>query len=616
MTDVAGFLGRHPPFDALDTRQRERLAAAVRERHHVAGEVIVDGFAQHVVELTVVVSGEVGLWNRPVDAPHGMPETDPDEILGVGGVFGYLSLLTRAASGPRAVALTNATVLALPSESVQAVFSTMAGAQFLAGQLQFPRRVVTAPTRGTVDELIRTTPAVGTPGMTVAEAARVMTDRGRDHLVVPGPDGALGILTDVDIRARLVAQGLPPSTPVAQIMTQRARTVLSGTPATEGLLLILEHDLTGLPVVDSAGRLLGVVGPGDFVSAPGGATVGLRAQIRRAASVPELAEHARRMPWVLGELVRRGQPSHEITTVLSLVHDAMVRRALELALDDAPELDGDRLTWLSLGSNARREAVLSSDVDSAVAFDDSLTDPAENAAYRAVFARVDDILRDCGLEIDPNGAIASSALFARTHAQWRAAAGEWLRAPLENKGMIMTSLMLDERPIWGDRGLSEVTQVFSDLRSHPSTLRLLLAESLSHRARIRSARDVLVGRGGTFDIKTHALTPLINIARWAALSVESTELDTRSRLRAAAGTPMLTEDNASTLVEVFDVLQKVRLSYQVAQLDRAERVGDVITMRRLSPLDRGLVGQAVREISSVQRRMATVSHYTPLVPED
>ncbi|NED65408.1 histidine kinase, partial [Streptomyces sp. SID10244] len=104
----------------------------------------------------------------------------------------------------------------------------------------------------------------------------------------------------------------------------------------------------------------------------------------------------------------------------------------------------------------------------------------------------------------------------------------------------------------------------------PGTMGLLLAEALSYKARLRSMRDMLARRGDTFDIKAHALTPLINIARWAALSVESTELNTRSRLRAAAGSPMLPEDHATTLVEVFDVLQRVRLSYQVAQFDRGE----------------------------------------------
>ncbi|WP_296394482.1 DUF294 nucleotidyltransferase-like domain-containing protein [Williamsia sp.] len=489
----------------------------------------------------------------------------------------------------------------------------MAGARFLAGKLQLPRRREAAsPRGGTVDELIRTAPVVGTDDMTVAQAARLMTERNRDYVVIPRADHTFGVLTDADIRSRVVAAGEQPDIPVAHVMTPRARTIVTGTPAADALMQILEHDLTCLPVVDPAGRLLGAVGPGDFISAPGGASVSLRNQIGRANSRTALYEQAQRMPFVVADLVRRGQPSHEVTAVLSLVHDAVVRRALELALADHPELDGDKLTWLSLGSNARREAVLSSDVDSAVAFDESIADRDEIARYLVAFAEVDDILRGCGLRIDANGAIASSALFARTHAQWRAAAAEWLRNPLENKGMIMTSLMLDGRPIWGDRGLSGVAEVFGDLRSHPGTLRLLLAESLSTKARIRSMRDVLARRGGTFDIKAHALTPLVNIARWASLSVESLELDTRSRLRVAAGSPMLTEDNARVLIEVFDVLQKIRIDYQVAQLDQREAAGDILTMRRLSPLDRSLVAQGVREVSAIQRRMTNLSHYTPV----
>ncbi len=147
------------------------------------------------------------------------------------------------------------------------------------------------------------------------------------------------------------------------------------------------------------------------------------------------------------------------------------------------------------------------------------------------------------------------------------------------------------------------------LRADPRTMRLLLAESLSTKARLRSMRDVLTRRGGTLDLKTHALTPLINIARWAALSVESTEVNTRARLQAAAGSALLPTGDAATLMEVFDVLQRVRLRYQVAQFDQGETPTDVLEMKRLSPLDRSLVAQAVREIAGVQRRMAGMSHY-------
>ncbi|MBT0567869.1 putative nucleotidyltransferase substrate binding domain-containing protein [Williamsia sp. CHRR-6] len=611
MNRIADFLGHHPPFDGLERGELERLAARTTVRSVAAGEEVANGFTEVVSDLVVVMSGSVGLWNSPDDFAGA-----PDEIVGVGGVLGYSSILTRTAQGPRAAALTDSQICLLPASSIHAVFSSVSGARFLAGRLRVARRVEpSARVTGTVDDLIRSEPMVGAASMSVAQAARLMTERNRDHLVIPRDDlggRGYGVLTDADIRARVVAAGISTDVRVGEVMNPHAPTVLTGTPASQALVQILELDLDCLPVVDNAGRLRGVVGPGDFVAAPAGRSVTLRGEILAARTPEELAAAAQRTSYLAAELVRRGQPAREATAVLSLLNDATVRRGLELVLDQHPELDRDALTWIVLGSNARREAVLSSDLDSAVAFADTVVDPAVIDAYRVAFGEVDLLLAACGLSNDANGAVASSALFARTHRQWREAAAGWRESPLENKGMIMTSLLIDSRPIWGDHGLSAVAEVFSDLRAHPATLRLLLAESLSHKARIRSMRDVLSGRGGTFDIKSHAVLPVVNIARWGALSVGSGELDTRARLRAAAGSEMLTEDNSAVLIEVFDVLQKVRMSYQVAQLDNREPASDVITMRRLSPLDRSLVAQAVREVAAVQRRMVNLSHYVPV----
>ena len=99
----------------------------------------------------------------------------------------------------------------------------------------------------------------------------------------------------------------------------------------------------------------------------------------------------------------------------------------------------------------------------------------------------------------------------------------------------MASLLVDGRAIYGDPGLPAVTRVFSDLRRHHGTMRLLLQESLSHRARMHSVLDVLVRRDGIFDIKSGAVLPVVNLARWAALSVGSAALPTTERLRVASG---------------------------------------------------------------------------------
>jgi CBS domain-containing protein len=142
-------------------------------------------------------------------------------------------------------------------------------------------------------------------------------------------------------------------------------------------------------------------------------------------------------------------------------------------------------------------------------------------------------------------------------------------------------------------------------------MRLLLTESLSSRARAPSARHLLTRRPGTFDVKAHALLPVVNIGRWAALSVGSAALPTTERLRAAAGSAMLPEEQARTLVEVFEVLQRLRLRYQLVQHRSGERPSDLLTMDQLSSLDRSVIAQAVREIAGAQRRMDNVAAFVP-----
>jgi CBS domain-containing protein len=142
-------------------------------------------------------------------------------------------------------------------------------------------------------------------------------------------------------------------------------------------------------------------------------------------------------------------------------------------------------------------------------------------------------------------------------------------------------------------------------------MRLLLEESLASRARMRSWRDVLSGRPETFYIKAHAVLPVVNLARWAALAVGSSALPTVERLRAASGSQMLPGDRAETLVEVFGLLQRLRLRYQLLQRQSGDRPSDLLTLDRLSSIDRSLVAEAVREIAAIQRRMTNVAHFVP-----
>ena len=67
--------------------------------------------------------------------------------------------------------------------------------------------------------------------------------------------------------------------------------------------------------------------------------------------------------------------------MIAVITDALTRRLIELAIDDLGPPPCP-LSWLALGSLGRRVVVPSSDVDSALAFDDD-TDDDGTRAYMA-----------------------------------------------------------------------------------------------------------------------------------------------------------------------------------------------------------------------------------------
>jgi CBS domain-containing protein len=606
VADLAAFLARRPPFDSVGATALEAIAQGSRVDEFADGDLILDAFRNPSVEVFVVLEGHVHLWNDADTRADG-----PDEVVSPGGMFGFSAMLTERSIGPRALAAGEVVVARVPAALAAPVFTSRRGARFLVEIVSSARgRVPAAPTYSLVDDLIVRPPLVVEPSTPVAEVARRMTSKGAPCAVVRLETGRFGLVTDSVLRTHVLVEGLPPSSPAYSVVDTSVPTAVLGDSAAEALLLLLDRDAEFLVVTDRAGGLRGVVCPRDFAISPSTAGVSLHEQLRRAPSVEDLTCHAAGIPAMLGDLLSRGLASDRVIAVYSAVVDTLVRRAIGFVFARHPELSVDAFTWLSLGSNGRREAVLSSDVDSAAAFDDSVSD-AEIARYRAAFGEVYQVLARAGLSGDEHGATARQALFARTNDAWRAAGQQWLAAPAEHNGAMMTSLLVDGRPIHGDPGLPAVTRVFGDLRRHPGTMRLLLQESLSKRAKLRPMRHILARQPDTFDIKRHALLPVVNIARWAALSVGSAALPTTERLRAASGSAMMPDEHANTLIEVFGVLQRLRLRYQRRQHRAGDRPSDLITMSRMSSIDRSVIAQAVREISSVQRRMDNISQFVP-----
>ncbi|WP_413032294.1 putative nucleotidyltransferase substrate binding domain-containing protein [Mycolicibacterium litorale] len=573
----------------------ERLAAGARVEDFPAGTVVADYTGPVPDDVCMVFEGQVTL--------HASADGAVIDTVTTGGIFGYTPMLVGEAMPYQARTAVPCRLIRLPAGLVRSQLASPAGLAFLASSAwsatTAARPSGTAGGRA-VGELVDTEVLTVDPHTTVREAVTQMTRRQLSYALVRLPDGGLGIFTDRDLRTRVVAAGLTVDVEISRVMSAPARTVTADLTAETVLMEMLESGVRHMPVVTGRGDVVGVLEDADLLAASARQGFMLRRAIGSAADAGELQRVGQRVRGIGGELFRNGTKASAASAILSVVVDSMVRRALEIAMAESGAVT-DGFAWLTLGSVARREAMPSSDVDTALSWrDESSCDPAR---LRAVAARTHSILDGCGLPSDTNGAVASKPGFSRPAGEWRAAAQRWLDDPLRDRGLIMSSLLIDARVVWGDAALHTAAAAYRRVREHPEALRLQLLDALSGRVRTRSLRDVLARRGGTFDLKNHALTPIVNLARWGGLTAGLTTATTPARLAAAAQARAISTQDATTLCDVFVMLQRLRMTHQVDQIAAGHTPGDVVTMSELSPLNRSLLNEGLREIAAVQRRV-------------
>ena len=599
MEDIAGFLGSYPPFDAVDGDELARIAAVTETEVSPRGKAIFPQGAGPVEHVWVVRSGSV-------EVVHDGRVLD---LLGPGELFGHASMISGLPTGFEARAAEDTVCYRIPSDVIRPLLAQPDVLRFVARSIM--ARAVPATSAEQVQvrvaTLIRTPPLLCQRDEPIREAARRMTDRGASAALVLLAD-SFGIVTDRDLRRRVIAAGLSPDAPVSAIMTAPAYTVTADRLGGDVLLDMLERNVHHIPVLSPSGQVLGVVDDGDLVAAEGRKPLLLRRAIALADSPAELSAAVAGLNPAIIALHDARVTAEHLTAVRSVVLDALTRRLVELAVRDAgpPPVP---FTWFALGSLARREVVPSSDVDSALAWDSA--EGSEPAGYLARVTRaVDEGLRACGIAPDAHGASAANPVFARSLASWHRAARSLAEDPTHDKALILVSVLADSRPVWSSGGGAALGGLWEGgpYPDQAGLLRMLARFALSFRPPTGFLRDFVVEhsgeRRGQLDLKHGGLIPIVDLARWAGMAAGLASAPTLERLRAAEAAGTMESAEAQTLAEAFGFISSLRLDHQVDQLRRGETPDDFIAPKTLNPLARSYLREAFRAVASVQANLS------------
>jgi CBS domain-containing protein len=562
---VIGFLQTVHPYDSLPQDELARVAASFRRSEVPAGA--------EVYHLGAALKGIYLVKQGAVEVRDGAGELV--SLLGPRNSFGERGLLRDGLAATTATVTEDAVLLMLPAPVLQSLMqSAPAFARFFTRGRAADRRGADLAMQ-TVGDLMTQDPISCAPDTTVQAAALQMRDTHVSCLGVVEGEAFVGLITTRDLTGKVLATGLPPTTPVRAVMSDHPVSLPRDALGADVLNLMLERRIGHLPVVE-AGRLIGMITQTDLTRFQATSSAQLLRDIAAAGTVASLAAVTARIPQLLVQLVASNTP-HQITTrMITDIADAVTRRLLamaEAALGPAP----CGYLWAACGSQGRQEQTGVSDQDNCLILDDAATE-ADLGYFAELAQSVCDGLNACGYVYCPGEMMATNPLWCQPRAVWRAYFRRWIATP-DPKAQMLASVMFDLRPIGG------AVELFAGLQAE--TLREasansiftahMIANSLTHTPPLGLLRSFATFRSGEhknrIDLKHNGVVPVTDLGRVYALIGEIPAANTRARLEAATEAGVISASGGADLIDAYDLIAQTRLDHQ-ARLIRARTAPD------------------------------------------
>ncbi len=450
------------------------------------------------------------------------------------------------------------------------------------------------------------------PEMTIVEAAQCMQKNNISALLILENENLIGIVTDRDLRNRVLAANLEAQKPVRVIMSSSPQTISADKLLFDAQVLMMEKNIHHLPVVEPySQRPVGIVTVSDIYRANSAEPLSINRALLKAENIEQLVEESKNISQLFIKLALQHHTALDIGLIISQLSDTLTKALIQLAIKKYGPAPCE-YAWLVFGSQARSEQLLSSDQDSGLLLANNASE--QDREYFALLTTfVTEGLHACGIPRCQGGIMASNPTWQLTLEQWQEKFTHWLdeRTP---KDLLNCSIFFDARHCIGNADLSQSLLHFVQTSAQKNTifLALLAKNALLHTPPLGLFNQFILDNTSKergIELKKGGSLPLIDIARLLGLQSLAPVADTTHRLRHAAKAKCISEDFATSLIEAHAFIAKIRIEHQVEQFRKKEILDNTVAPQTLSSLKRSQLKKVLKQIKEAQNFIrATLTH--------
>jgi CBS domain-containing protein len=417
-----------------------------------------------------------------------------------------------------------------------------------------------------------------------------------------------GLITDRDLRNRVIAEGLDTARPIVEIATLAPMTIDLHSHAFDALLLMARHNIHHVPVMDQ-GQVAGMVTSTDLTEQQSNSAVYLAGAIYKQTTVAGLVETSGRIKQLQQHLAAAGASAHSTGHIVSAITDALTSRLLqlgELQLGPAP-VD---YAWVAAGSQGRNEQTAKSDQDNCMILDDAYDAARHGDYFRELSRFVCDGLNACGYVYCPGEMMAMTDQWRQPLQRWREYFHGWIDQP-DPTALMLTCVFFDQRFVYGQRALLDTlrAEVLRRCQTERIFLAHMVGNALMHQPPLSWLGNLTLIKGGehggTVDLKHTGIVPIIDLARVYALAAGSPAVNTRDRLEHAEASGEISAERVRDLLDALELLSTLRIQHQARRMSDGHAADNHLHPEELSHLERKHLKDAFSVVKSLQSVLAT-----------
>lgn len=588
LTEILEALCHYAPFNELaHDPQLNDMVKDVEIQYLRAGEwAIKPGELNHT--LYFIRSGAIETLSKEQKLIRRMEE---------GEVFGYASLLRGGKFSQSMRAIEDSLLYRIPSrwflklysenDSFSDFFELERDVRLKAAMESQNSNVslMTCP----VVSLLRRPPIGIDLDANIRMAAQTMAEKRVSSLLITECDQLVGILTDRDLRNRVVAAGLAYDTPVSQVMTRNPVVMDSGDYAAEAVLKMMDQNIHHIPIL-KGNQPIGVISTGDIIQTESHGSVYLISDIHKQTSIEGLQAISRKMTHTFTQLVVADANTQMIGNAMSHIGTAFVKRLLQLGEEKfgPPPVP---YCFIALGSQAREEQTIKTDQDNALILSNSYIEKKHGSYFEKLSSWVCKNLDKCGYPLCTGGVMASNPMWRQPLSKWKQYFSEWILKP-KAEALLHLSIFFDLRGVFGDLQLADElnAHIRKEAQENSGFLAYMARNANQRKPPLGFFRQfVLDGEGKqsrTFNLKERGIAPIIDIVRVHALACGSDKLNTLERIDDIEEAGLLPDGRAKDLALALEMIGMVRIRSQKDQIEKGEKPNNHVNPAHLSSFEK------------------------------